>query len=404
MPPLVYLCCAPEDEDARARLVIHLTPHVRAGELELWPLRAADEASASAEDRRARRLRAEVVVPVLSPSWIADGARCEGALSPRQDGRLVPLLYRTCPWNHPSLATHGLALLNSAPLATAASADDAWDQVATRLADDVKARRDRRERGTPRRVLSAAQRLNRGAQWHALLTHLATAESSLLLLFGHYSQSLGLFADRIIQHLETERPDRPRVVLIRHQEGRHRPRSAGEWMTFLTDSLVKALDLRGTHARLLLRAAAQERPLFLILGSRPLQAALTDAASLCDFLGALLPETLHAAAPVHPIRCLVIAERLGERDRALIDDLQRAAVRARTAGLAVYPLEEPRTPERRHVEELLDEAGRSQAEREAVLRAFDALMDAADGGLTFERITEVLDRADGDDGDDEDQE
>lgn len=391
MIPLVFVCATEKDDEARAALLIHLTPFTRGKVLEVWP------GDAAAGSRTEAQRRGALWIAVLSPEWLASAERCADAQKALAEGRLLPVLARSCDWDHPGSPARGLQLLyGTTPINRASDSDAAWTAVARSIAALAQARRSAPGDGTVRGALSAALHLDRSLQWLALQEHLALPEHSLILLCGHRRQRVALFADRVVDHLERERSERPRVVPLGYRDGKHCPELADEWLGCLVDSLGKRLQLAAARPERLLREAAAQQPLFLILGMKPLQQALLSEEAqrgLCEFLGGTLPRILGKAAAANPIRCLVLAEYSAPKGRPLIDALHAALRKARSASLATCPLEEPRTPARKDVEEWLERQARSAEARARVLAAFDALMDE-DRDADLSDIARVLDQPD----------
>lgn len=402
MPPLVVLCSAPADSASLEEFLVHLQPWEPDGTLRLWHeglMKAGDHV---AIERRDQAVRADVLCVLCSPHLLADGARLADVRAARDAGRrVVPVLVRACQWRANISPVAGLQPLprdeRLIPRPGDPAADEIWNQVTEALLDLLRERPPLTPRGSLRPIFSAALRLDRGRQWTLLIERCAQPAPVIFFLGGHVRQRVGLFADRVCDHLGRERPDRHRVVVLKYRDLGHCPHTAAEWEA----RLGEALGGRGALPDLL-RRAAEDRPLLVLLGKRPFrQAFLGEAeAGLRAFLGQVLPAALRQAAPAHPVRVLVLAEYKGEPERALLGRLRGALDEAGAAGLVIEDLPEPDTPRWADVEQLLS-AYSSPPAAEVVARirrAFDAVIASEDPDLMeIARALEALDQDEDDD-------
>lgn len=150
-------------------------------------------------------------------------------------------------------------------------------------------------------ALGAALRLDRYPQWSGVLEACGRPGHLLLLLHGPRQQNVGLFVQRIERYLSSETRAPHLVCRVRFSMEGATPRNGTDWLRHVRVALTDGSNARGSLAR-----AAQQQPLFLILGLRPLdRLEATQQQGLQEFLEVALPELLRQERPAHDVRVLL---------------------------------------------------------------------------------------------------
>jgi len=151
----------------------------------------------------------------------------------------------------------------------------------------------------------AQRHLDRAQQWKRVRDACQKRESAILLLHGDRKQALYTFLERVWGGLEVERPHRRVNLKILQNMGL--PATSEGWEECLMSELPRGAG--GLPGRL--RAAAREKPIFLLLGGSALDVEALEEferEALQSFLVERFLPALRAAAPRCPVRLLLALE------------------------------------------------------------------------------------------------
>lgn len=250
-----------------------------------------------------------------------------------------------------------------------------------------------RKQAAKRLLWEALFRLDRNAQWQALVASLDDAHlNRLALLSGHEDQSPTLFIQRMEQRLEHE--GKARVVLLPQTLDNTRLATDAGWGARLAGQIATALKRPSGGLPAMLADATAEQPLVLILVEKanPLKllSALTQdqPPGLWNFLQTRLPSALQAIRRVTIL--LPLVHRASEtpalaaaRTLAQTDWNRRPLVHQELNELAWPPWQDVEYYLRSHPEEI--------NLADALDKAKKLWPELSKPGMTFARLTERLD-------------
>ncbi len=237
----------------------------------------------------------------------------------------------------------------------------------------------------------AALKIDRTKQWWPIVRTCSADENAVFLLHGPRRQNLDLFIYRIWRFLSEVRQRPHRIHAIPFRRFFAKPRSVPEWENHVRYALGGE-NQRGTAAKLL-RDAARQSSVLLVLGEVPIEAGRLDEVecrALIDFVRGRLPALIaQAAEGGHPVRVLIAThyERAGD---SWVDTLDQALVDGASGGDPRYlklPALQPLTWN--DIVEFLDEL-----QPRPPRHIYDQLRNAWErldqGDLTFAQIVDLL--------------